>query len=128
MNARKLAWEVLCKIEKAGQYSNLAVDAALKKHPIEGADRALFVTLVYGVTEKKLTLDACIDNLAKGKAPDPDVRNLLRLGIYQLLYLERVPDHAAVNETVGIAPRRAAGYVNAILRSFRRGRPSTAAG
>ena len=120
MNARKLAWEVLCRIERAGQYSNLAVDAALQKHPVEGADRALFVALVYGVTEKKLTLDACIDDLARGKAPEPDVRNLLRLGLYQLLYLDKIPDHAAVNETVAIAPRRIAGYVNAILRSFLR--------
>ena len=120
MSARKLAWEVLCRMERAGQYSNLAVDGVLQKNPIEGADRALFVALVYGVTERKVTLDACIDRLAKGRAPEPDVRNLLRLGIYQLLYLERVPDHAAVNETVAIAPRRIAGYVNAILRNFLR--------
>ena len=120
MNVRKSAWEVLCKIERAGQYSNLAVDAVLQKEKIEGADRALFTALVYGVTERKITLDACIDGLAKGKSPEPEIRNLLRLGIYQLLFLERVPDHAAVNETVAIAPRRAAGYVNAILRSFLR--------
>ncbi len=120
MNARKCAWEVLCRMEKAGQYSNLAVDAALRKADPEAADRALFTALVYGVIEKKLTLDACIDRFTKENKPDPQVRNLLRLGIYQLLYFDKIPDHAAVNETVALAPRRAAGYVNAILRNFLR--------
>lgn len=120
MNVRKLGWEVLCRIEQAGQYSNLAVDAAIKKHRIEGADRALFAALVYGVTERKITLDACIGRYTKERAPEPDIQSLLRLGLYQLLYLDKIPDHAAVNETVAIAPRRAAGYINAILRNFLR--------
>ncbi len=120
MNARKRAWETICRMEKAGQYSNLAVDAVLRESDGNAADRALFTTLVYGVVEKKLTLDACIDALLKERKPEPEVRNLLRLGLYQLLFLDKIPDHAAVNETVALASRKTAGYVNAILRNFLR--------
>jgi 16S rRNA (cytosine967-C5)-methyltransferase len=74
-----------------------------------------------GVTERRLTLDAIICALSdKGNDTDTEAKVLLRLGIYQLLYLDRIPDHAAVNETVELAPRRLRGFVNAILRSYLR--------
>ena len=121
-NVRKQAWDLLCRCEKEGQYSNLALDTVLKKRDFSEADRALLTQLVYGTIEKQVTLDAWIDELAAQK-PEAAVRVLLRLGLYQLAFLDRVPDHAAVNETVGVAPKRAAGFVNAILRSFlRRGK------
>lgn len=119
VNVRKLAWDTLCRCEKAGQYSNLAVDAVLKKTPVPDADRALFTALVYGAIERQATLDFWIDSLSQ-KPPEAEIRVLLRLGLYQLAFLDRVPDHAAVNETVSLAPKRAAGFVNAILRSFLR--------
>ena len=118
-NVRKLAWETLCRCEKAGQYSNLAVDAVLKKNPVPDADRALFTALVYGTIERQATLDFWIDALSQ-KPPEAEIRVLLRLGLYQLAFLDRVPDHAAVNETVSLAPKRASGFVNAILRAFLR--------
>lgn len=119
---RKAAWETLCRCEKEGQYSNLAIDTVLKKAGFSEPDRALFTQLVYGTVERQVTLDAWIDQLA-GRDPEPAVRVLLRLGLYQLAFLDRVPDHAAVNETVALAPRRAAGFVNAVLRAFlRRGK------
>ncbi len=119
MNVRKLAWDTLCRCEKAGQYSNLAVDVALKKYPVAEADRALFTALVYGAVERQATLDFWIRSLSK-TPPEAEIRVLLRLGLYQLAFLDRVPDHAAVNETVALAPKRASGFVNAILRSFLR--------
>ena len=119
MNIRKLAWDTLCRREKAGQYSNLALDAVLKKHQMTDADRALLTSLIYGTIERQATLDFWVDSLVQ-KAPEPEIRVLLRLGLYQLAYLDRVPDHAAVNETVSLAPKRASGFVNAILRSFLR--------
>lgn len=119
MNIRKTAWETLCRCEKAGQYSNLALDGVLKKNEISDADRALLTNLVYGCIERQVTLDAWIDELAS-RPTEPEIRVLLRLGLYQLAYLDRVPDHAAVNETVAVAPKRAAGFVNAVLRSFLR--------
>ena len=119
-NARKLALDLLEKCQAAGQYANLALDSAIKKNPLSQADRALLSVLVYGVLEKKLTLDYAIDSLSEGKDIEPAVREILRLGIYQLAFLEKVPDHAAVNETVELAPARAKGFVNAILRNFLR--------
>ena len=119
---RKAAWDTLCRCEREGQYSNLAIDTVLKKSDFSEQDRALFTQLVYGTVERQVTLDAWIDELA-AQPPEPAVRVLLRTGLYQIAFLDRVPDHAAVNETVALAPRRAAGFVNAVLRAFlRRGK------
>jgi 16S rRNA (cytosine967-C5)-methyltransferase len=119
-NPRRIAWDVLNKCETAEQYSNIALDTAIKRAQLSDADRGLMTVLVYGVLERMIPLDACIDHLAARGDIAPDVRNLLRLGIYQMAYLDRVPDHAAVNETVDLAPKRARGFVNAILRAFAR--------
>ena len=116
-NPRRVALEVLAKTE-AGQYANLALDAALKRTVLSPADRSLATALVYGVLERQGWLDYAIPVFAH-RPPEqitPDARALLRLGLYQLCFLERVPDHAAVNETVTLAGRRLAGFVNAVLR------------
>ncbi len=121
-NARAIALSVLNKCTLAGQYSNISLDTAIKRAELSDADRGLLTALVYGVLERKLTLDACITSLS-GRPLDelsPEVLNLLRLGIYQINYMDRVPDHAAVNETVSLAPKKARGFVNAILRAFSR--------
>ena len=120
---RKIAYDVLVKCSSAEQYSNIALDTAIKRSDLTPPDRGLLTALVYGVIERQITLDAIIDSLAerKGEEISPDVRTLLRLGLYQLAYLDRVPDHAAVNETVNIAGKRSRGFVNAILRAFIRG-------
>jgi len=122
-NARVIARDVLLRCEEANGYSNIALDTAIRRAQLSDADRALLTVLVYGVLERKLTLDACIDGLRTkgGEALSSEVRTALRLGIYQLAYLDRVPDHAAVNESVALVTRRARGVVNAILRAFLRG-------
>ncbi len=120
--ARALALSLLDKCEKNGQFSNIALDNALNRSSLPSADRALATTLFYGVLERKLTLDYQISRLCeKDIEIEGTVRNILRLGLYQLAYLDRIPDHAAVGETVSLAPRRARGFVNALLRSFARG-------
>ncbi len=116
---RALALELLRDWAEKGQYPNIALDHALKRNALGGPDRALLTTLVYGVIERALTLDAIIDTLADREI-EPAVRDILRLGIYQMRYLDRIPAHAAVNETVALAPRRVRGFVNAILRSYGR--------
>lgn len=122
---RRLALDVLMRTER-GQYANLALDAALRRElDMSNADRAFATVLVYGVLEKKLRLDYAIGALSSRPLEEiaPDVRMLLRMGLYQLCFLERVPDHAAVNETVALASRKASGFVNALLReTLRRGR------
>ncbi len=117
---RKIAYDVLVRCASAEQYSNIALDTAIKRSDLTSPDRGLLTALVYGVIERQITLDAIIDSLTDRKNEDisPDVRTLLRLGLYQLAYLDRVPDHAAVNETVNMAGKRSRGFVNAILRAF----------
>lgn len=121
MNVRKLALDTLSKCESAAQYSNLALDAKIKQFNITGDDRSLFTVLVYGVIEHKLTLDYYIDLLSSipKEKIEANTRNILRLGLYQIIFM-RTADHAAVNETVSLAPQRSRGFVNAILRNYLR--------
>lgn len=126
-NLRGLALSVLNKCFASEQYSNIALDTALRRHPLSEADRGLLTAMVYGVIEKKLTLDHAISHLSSRPMEEMslDVLNLLRLGIYQLEYLDRVPDHAAVNETVAACPsKQSRGFVNAVLRAYLRQRGS----
>ena len=121
MTARELALDVLLRCEAAGQYANLGLDAALKRESgITGAEKALCTALFYSVLEHRMTLDYIIDGAASipPSAIERRVRMLLRMGLSQLLYFDRVPDHAAINETVTLTPKRSKGFVNAILRGF----------
>lgn len=120
---RRLAMDSLIAIEEAGKYANLEIDAVLRRNALPAADGALYTRLVYGVTEKRITLDFVIDTYAretKAASMDPYVRTALRLGIYQLAFCDRIPPHAAVSETVDLVPRAKKGFVNALLRSFLR--------
>ena len=120
-SARSIAYKILLDAMKRSTYSNIALDRELSRAELSSADKALCSVIVLGVTERALTLDAIIDALAS--RPDDieaDARALLRMGIYQLHFLDRIPDHAAVNETVSLAPRRIRGFVNAMLRSYLR--------
>ncbi len=120
--ARSCALEILLKCESEGGYSNLALDNALDKAALSISDRALVTELVFGVIERRITLDYYLSKLSSNKLSkiEPRVLCLIRLGIYQLAFLDRVPSYAAVNESVSLAPKRAKGFVNAILRSFMR--------
>ena len=122
-SARSIAYKILLDAMKRSTFSNIALDRELSKSELSGADKALCSVIVLGVTERALTLDTIIDSLAsRPEDVDVDARVLLRMGIYQIEYLDRIPDHAAVNETVSLAPRRIRGFVNAVLRSFLRAR------
>ena len=122
VNARKLAHESLCRIEKNGRYSNIEVDVQLRSSELPGSERALYTRLVYGVIEKKITLDHIISGYSSKPVVglDSDVLNAIRLGIYQLVFTDRIPEYSAVNESVGLVRKEKRGYVNAILRSFMR--------
>ncbi len=126
MNVRELALAVLDRTMRDKSYSNIAVDTVIGRENLTGKDRSLFCVLVYGVIEKKITLDFLIDSLSTlpPNAIELSTRNLLRMGLYQLRFLDRIPDHAALNETVALAPRRSRGFVNAILRSYTRQKDS----
>ncbi len=120
-SARGIAYKILLDAEKKKTYSNIALDRALSDSNLSPSDRRLLTMIVMGVCERALTLDAIIDSLSKNAgATDTEARVLLRMGLYQIVYLDRVPNHAAVNESVELAPRRLRGFVNAILRSYLR--------
>jgi len=124
MNVRQTALATLTRCDRDGSYSNLALDAAIKAGNFSPADRGLLTALVYGVIERRITLDYIIDRLSDRPADqiDPQVRNILRLGLYQLRYFDRIPAHAAIHESVSLATRKTAGFVNALLRSYQRRR------
>ena len=118
---RKIAFDILHRIEKEHSYADLLLDQALSREGLVGPDRGLLTELVYGTLRRQGTLDHLIDQFSHQKAQklERNVLLLLRLGLYQLLFLDRVPVPAAVHETVELAKRhapRASGMINAILR------------
>ncbi len=118
---RKSALYAIGRIE-GGAFSNIIINDVLAKGDFSAKDRALFTSLTRGVIERKITLDYVIDSLSSIPAEkiDGDARNILRLGIYQLLYMEGIPAHAAVNACVNLTRKRSRGFVNALLRTFGR--------
>lgn len=122
--ARQTALNLLIKAEKGQAYSNLALNAALSQSQLSAQDRSFVTALFYGVLERKITLDYVIQqysNLKLNKISF-DILSVLRMGIYQLAFMDAIPDSAAVNESVMLAEycrkKSAKGFVNAVLRSF----------
>lgn len=127
MTAREICLSLLISTERGQEYSNIALDKALKKYSdLKPVDRRFISALYYGVLERKLTLDAVIENHSTRPSDklNIDLRQILRMGIYQILYMDTVPESAAVNESVklarGLKNPSAAGFVNALLRGFLR--------
>ena len=127
-NPREQALASLVSIERNGRYPNIEVDVSLRGNGMEDADRGLYTRLVYGVTEKKITLDWLISKYSKTPVGelDADVLAALRLGVYQLSFMDRIPAYSAVDETVSLVEKNRRGYVNAVLRSYIRGGMKTA--
>ncbi|MCL2518655.1 MAG: 16S rRNA (cytosine(967)-C(5))-methyltransferase RsmB [Oscillospiraceae bacterium] len=120
---RNAALISLERIEKSKKYSNLEIDAAIKKYNFTDIDRAFFTALVYGVIQRRITLDyfiAQFSNKPIGKI-DPTVLQILRLGLYQIMFMDKVPNSAACDESVKLCRMNgytsASGFVNAILRN-----------
>ena len=126
MSARKLAVQLLDRTEQEKSYSNLLLDHALAQSTLEERDKRLCASLYYGVIERRITLDAVLSHYCKQplRKLDGTVRNILRLGIYQLLYCDQIPARAAVDASVKLTrscrKASASGFVNAVLRSFLR--------
>ncbi|QHT63997.1 16S rRNA (cytosine(967)-C(5))-methyltransferase RsmB [Paenibacillus lycopersici] len=124
--AREVALDTLIRVAEAGAYSNLQLNRALEDAGLSRADAGLATELVYGTIQHRRLLDDKLDALvAKGLGKlAPWVLALLRMSAYQLLLLDRIPPHAAVNEAVVIAKRRGhagiSGMVNGVLRSMER--------
>lgn len=123
-NPRKAAVDALIKINNDGGYSNIVIKKVTADSGLTGRDAALTGALVYGVTERKLTLDKIISDYSKIKPEkiNPYVREILHISLYQLAFMDKIPESAAVNEGVKLTSvfrqKSAAGFVNAVLRSF----------
>lgn len=122
--ARELALKTLYKIDKEGAYSNIALDEVLRdnRSNIDERDIGLISEIVYGTTTWKLTIDEIIKKYSniRLKKISPWILNVLRMGIYQIIFLDKIPKSAAVNESVNLAKRyghkSSSNFVNAILR------------
>ncbi|MBQ9940235.1 MAG: 16S rRNA (cytosine(967)-C(5))-methyltransferase RsmB [Clostridia bacterium] len=123
-SARTLAFHSLLKCFRDRRYSNIEIDSVIKQNNLDSREKGLFTALVYGVIEKRLMLDYIISSLSHRPCDNivPAVMTVLEMGIYQILFFDRVPDSAACNESVETAKKLAgegAGkFVNAILREI----------
>lgn len=124
-NVREAALDVIEKINKNQAYSNLLLNETIKKHQLSRKDTGLLTEIVYGTIQRKQTLDFYLDDfLANRKRIQSWVISLLQLSLYQMIYLDRVPDRAIIHEAVEIAKKRGhkgvSGMVNGVLRNTQR--------
>lgn len=120
---REIALKALYKIEKEKAYSNLVLDEILRenKNKLSQVDVGFISEIVYGVTCYRITLDYIISKYSKTKLNKISIftKNILRMGIYQIIFLSKVPASAAVNESVNLSKKystKSTGFVNAVLR------------
>ena len=124
MNSRELALNILYKVEFGEGYANIEIDKEFNKSDLIDLDKALASEIVYGVLTWKITIDEIIKmhSSIKMQKISPWILNILRIGIYQIVFLDRIPESAAVNESVKLAKKygheMSAKFVNAILRKI----------
>ena len=124
-NPRQIAARVLSQRLTSREFTENLLETALATARLSPADRGLCHELVCGVVRWQATLDRLIARkTTPGRAQRPALQNLLRLGLYQIFWLDRIPPHAAVHETVEQAKRAGygaqAGFINAVLRGYLR--------
>lgn len=120
-SARGLALQILGQIFDKGAYSNIALKQELDKSELSQRDKALVTEIVYGTIARKITLEWYLAHVIKDRDKvDSWIYHLLMMSLYQLLYLDKIPAHAVVNEAVNLAKRGRGTdkFVNAILRKF----------
>lgn len=124
-NVREVALDVLLQIEKNQAYSNLLLNQTIKKSSLQDRDVALLTEMIYGTIQRRDTLDFYLNPFTKKAKKIKDwVQILLRLSVYQIVYLDKIPERAVVHEAVNIAKKRGhqgiSGMVNGVLRNFLR--------
>jgi 16S rRNA (cytosine967-C5)-methyltransferase len=121
---RQIAAQILQRRQTHNEFTENLLESAFAQTRLSSADRGLCQELVYGVIRWQATLDWLIARKTDGREQKAALQNLLRLGLYQIFWLDRIPDHAAVHETVELAKRDGfgaqAGFVNAVLRGYLR--------
>ncbi|MBP3495589.1 MAG: 16S rRNA (cytosine(967)-C(5))-methyltransferase RsmB [Clostridia bacterium] len=119
-NPRALALSSLLRWEGQGSFSNIEINTTISRSSLEKNDISLYTLLFMGVIEKKLFLDNVIKQYSNIPLEriDIETKNVLRLGIYQLVFTDKIPEYSAVDQSVSLAPKKSKGFVNALLRSF----------
>lgn len=124
--ARQLAAEILTQVDSRQAYADILLDRTLKTAQLNELDRALLTELMYGALRWRGNLDARLSRHMRRSLAKTDalIRNLLRVTAYQIFFLDKIPDYAAVNEAVDLAKRargaKSAGFVNGVLRNLLR--------
>ena len=122
-NARRMAVEALLKVNNDNAYSNITLNNLLKNSDASDNDKALATALFYGVLDRRITLDYVLDSLTKTpfKKVNFFTAEVMRVGLYQIMYMDRIPNSAAVDEAVKLIKKskehRNSGFVNAVLRA-----------
>lgn len=126
---RELAFQILYRIAEANEYSHLVLSDVLgAAGQLEKRDRALITRICEGTLERLITLDYIIDHYSgiKTKKMKPVIRTILRMSVYQMLFMDRIPDSAVCNEAVKLAKQKGflglSGFVNGVLRTIARSR------
>ena len=125
-NARKLAVKALLKIEKDSAYSNISLNSIFKETDASAEDKALATALVYGVLDRKITLEYVLDKFLKTPVNkvSPFTAQVLKTALYQIMYMDKIPNFSAVNEAVKLIKasreKHNSGFVNAVLRNILR--------
>ena len=130
LGARRLAYDILCDVHQNGAYAALSLTEHLRGKTLSPEDRRLVTNIVYGTLENELQIDFALDKLMDHPTHEPSQRDILRMSAYQVLFLDRVPDSAAVNEGVKLCKvvgmEAASGFINAVLRNLVRGKEEIA--
>ncbi|QQE80738.1 16S rRNA (cytosine(967)-C(5))-methyltransferase RsmB [Alicyclobacillus sp. SO9] len=129
ITTRRCAYSVLYEVAVKDAYVNLALQQALRTSALDERDKALCSEIVYGTVKRQRTLDVLIGQVCNRAVTDLEasVLTILRMSVYQLAFLDKVPVYAVLNEAVELAKqeqRRAAGFVNGVLRSYVRDKRS----
>ena len=125
MTARSAVVKALMTIQEDGGYSNIVLDGLLESADLSASDRSLASRLLYGVTERRLTLDYLLNQTASTpvKKMQPAVREILRVGAYQLVFMDKMPAFAAINEAVELVKKyddeKARPFVNGVLNALK---------
>ena len=127
VNTRELILEILLEVTEKGQYSHLVIRSVLDKYQyLDKRERAFLTRVAEGTIQRQIELDYILDQFSKVKVRKmkPVIRAILRMGVYQLKYMDSVPASAACNEAVKLAKKKGfgqlSGFVNGVLRGVSR--------
>jgi 16S rRNA (cytosine967-C5)-methyltransferase len=123
-SVRKLAVDILVRVDIDKAYADILLDQVLQRGTVSDKDRSLLTEIVYGTLRWRGRIDFYLKQLTRRplEETDPFIRNLLRITLYQITFLNRIPEYAAVNEAVNLAKThagsRVSGFVNGVFRNF----------